>query len=87
MALRRAVPPLATLSLTQLFLGAHIETLSVPVMRLASPDCTSVGVIARDAATTPTDLLKSPLAIRDAIILREILGPTRGLRALELIGS
>jgi hypothetical protein len=34
-----------------------------------------------------TRLLRSPSGLRDAIIVREILGPPRGLRALEVIGS
>jgi len=34
-----------------------------------------------------TRLLRSPSGLRDAIILREILGPPRGLRQLEVIGT
>jgi hypothetical protein len=46
----------------------------------------TLSVAAQDALDV-TRLLRSPSALRDAIILREVLGPPRGLRALEVIGS
>jgi hypothetical protein len=38
-----------------------------------------------DLRTDITTLLASPSGLRDAIILREILGPPRGLRAIDLV--
>jgi hypothetical protein len=67
--------------------------------RIAPESIAVVTVAAGDELTDPTlsvaaqdtlevtRFLKSRSRLRDAIILREILGPPRGLRPLEVIGT
>src|SRR6266581_7838771 len=61
--------------------------------RFLSPRCASATKIVRPleskVATQPQlqpALLRSPLALRNAIILREIFGPPRSLQLLDLVG-
>ncbi len=54
-------------------------------MRLTSPDCGSVRVNRQRRSDNSNQPAEIPVG--DALVVREILGPTGGLRALELIGS
>ncbi|HEX3620000.1 MAG TPA: hypothetical protein VHU16_06480 [Candidatus Udaeobacter sp.] len=58
----------------------------VPVVVTTVPDAKSRQPIAALGSTIHlTALLRSPTGLRDAIIVREILGPPRGLRQLDLL--
>src|SRR5438093_3742403 len=58
----------------------------VPVVVTTVPEAKSQQPIAALGSTIHlTALLRSPTGLRDAIIVREILGPPRGLRELDLL--
>jgi Na+-transporting methylmalonyl-CoA/oxaloacetate decarboxylase gamma subunit len=58
----------------------------VPVVVTTVPEAKSQQPIAARGSTIHlTALLRSPTGLRDAIIVREILGPPRGLREPELL--
>jgi hypothetical protein len=58
----------------------------VPVVVTTVPEAKSQLPIAALGSTIHlTALLRSPTGLRDAIIVREILGPPRGLRELDLL--
>ena len=58
----------------------------VPIVVTTVPEAKSQQPIAALGSTIHlTPLLRSPTGLRDAIIVREILGPPRGLRELDLL--
>jgi hypothetical protein len=50
------------------------------------PRAPAAEVVRREDKIDILSLLKSPTGLRDAIVLREIFGPPRGLRDVDLIG-
>jgi hypothetical protein len=70
----------------------HEAPPSVPTVAIKSPvEAYAIATESRtDVARTKTyvaTLVRSPAGLRNAVILREILGPPRGLTPLDLIGS
>jgi hypothetical protein len=93
----KEIPPPRTVRVAEKVVSptfeVHEEPLPIaPPPMFKAPAETYLGVIpttakAKVRRTDIAMLLASTSGLRDAMILREILGPPRGLRALEFIGT